>query len=80
MINELLDHGANINAQDRESGATPLMLAVSMDRLPAARVLVTRGANLRLIDHAGNTALDRALKVDDPDLVKLIRNPPAARS
>ena len=80
VINELLDHGADINAQERESGATPLMLAVSMDRLPAARVLVTRGANLRITDHAGNTALDRAMKVDDPDLVKLIRNPAAAGS
>jgi ankyrin repeat protein len=80
VINELLDHGANIDAQDRESGATPLMLAVSMDRLPAARVLLTRGANVKITDHEGNTALDRALKVDDPDLTKLLRNPAASGS
>ncbi len=80
VINELLDHGANIDAQDRESGATPLMLAVSMDRLPAARVLLTRGANPKITDHEGNTALDRARKVDDPDLVKLLRNPAASGS
>jgi ankyrin repeat protein len=80
VINELLDHGANINALERESGATPLMLAVSMDRVPAARVLLIRGANLKITDHAGNTALDRALKVDDPDLVKLLRNPAASGS
>ncbi|MFL6449290.1 MAG: ankyrin repeat domain-containing protein [Bryobacteraceae bacterium] len=75
VINELLDHGANIDAQDHDSGATPLMLAVSMDRLLAARVLLTRGASLKITDHGGNTALDRALKVDDPDLVKLLRHP-----
>jgi ankyrin repeat protein len=80
VINELLDHGANINAQDRESGATPLMLAVSMDRLLAARVLLTRGADLKVADQAGNTALDRALKVNDPDLEKLLRHPAAPGS
>jgi ankyrin repeat protein len=75
VINVLLDHGADIDAHDRESGATPLMLAVSMDRVPAARVLLTRVANQNITDQAGNTALDRALKVDDPELVKLLRNP-----
>jgi len=80
VMDELLDHGANIDAQDRESGATPLMLAVSMDRVAATRFLLTRGANLKVTDHAGNTALDRALKVDDPDLVKLLRNPAASGS
>jgi uncharacterized protein len=80
VINELLEHGANIDAQDRESGATPLMLAVSMDRLSAARLLLTKGANPRITDHLGNTALDRALKIDDPDLVKLLRHPAASGS
>jgi ankyrin repeat protein len=80
VIIELLDHGANIDARERESGATPLMLAVSMDRVPAARVLLIRGANPKIADDAGNTALDRALKVDDPDLVKLLRNPGSSGS
>ena len=75
VINELLERGANIDAQDGESGATPLMLAVSMDRVPAARLLLTKGANPKIADHTGNTALDRALKIDDPDLVRLLRNP-----
>jgi uncharacterized protein len=80
VINELLERGANIDAQDQEWGATPLMLAVSMDRLPAARLLLTKGANPKITDHAGHTALDRALKLDDPDLVNLLRNPAASGS
>jgi ankyrin repeat protein len=56
------------------------MLAVSMDRLLAARVLLTRGADLKVADQAGNTALDRALKVNDPDLEKLLRHPAAPGS
>lgn len=80
VIAELLDRGANIDAQDTESGATPLMLAVAMERIPAARLLLKRGANTRITDHLGNTALDRARKTDDLELVNLLKNPSAPAS
>ena len=73
VINLLLDHGANINAADAESGATPLMLAASLDRPSAAAVLLKRGADPALKDRHGATALDRAKKTEDPEIIKLLQ-------
>jgi ankyrin repeat protein len=68
----LLDHGAAIDAPDRESGATPLMIAASLGRTNVVAVLLRRGANPALRDHAGHTALDRALKAENSEVVKLL--------
>jgi ankyrin repeat protein len=73
VITLLLDHGAAIDAPDRESGATPLMIAASLGRTNAVAVLLRRGANPVLRDHAGHTALDRALKAENSEVVKLLQ-------
>jgi ankyrin repeat protein len=72
VINLLLDQGAKINATDEESGATPLMLAASLDRSSAVAVLLKRGADPALKDRHGMTALERAKKTEDPETVKLL--------
>ena len=72
VINLLLDHGANINAMDGESGATPLMLAASLDRSSAVAALLKRGADPALKDRHGMTALHRAKNTEDPEIVKLL--------
>ncbi|MGA8027726.1 MAG: ankyrin repeat domain-containing protein [Bryobacteraceae bacterium] len=72
VIRLLLDRGARIDAFDRESGATPLMLAASLARTGAVALLLQRGANPALRDHAGRTALDRAKKTDDVETVRLL--------
>ncbi len=68
----LLDWGARIDATDRDAGATPLMLAASLGRATAVALLLRRGANAALRDHAGRTALDRAKETDEDDTVKLL--------
>jgi uncharacterized protein len=73
VITLLLDHGAAIDAPDRESGATPLMIAASLGRAGAVAVLLRRGANPQLRDHAGHTALDRAREAQNNDVVKLLK-------
>ncbi len=73
VITLLLDHGAQIDAPDRDSGATPLMIAASLGRTNAVTVLLRRGANPALRDHAGHTALDRALKAENSEVVKLLQ-------
>jgi ankyrin repeat protein len=72
VINLLLDQGAKVNAADGESGATPLMLAASLDRSSAVAVLLKHGADPALKDRHGMTALDRAKKTEDPAIVKLL--------
>jgi ankyrin repeat protein len=52
----LLDHGADINAMDRE-GWTPLMKAVDSKNFNIARLLLERGADTALRDCDGNLAL-----------------------
>jgi uncharacterized protein len=73
VITLLLDHGAPIDAPDRESGATALMIAASLGRAAAVAVLLRRGANPLLRDHAGHTALDRAREAQNGDVVKLLQ-------
>lgn len=73
VITLLLDHGAQIDAPDRDSGATPLMIAASLGRTNAVTVLLRRGANPALRDHAGHTALDRALEAENSEVVKLLQ-------
>jgi uncharacterized protein len=72
-ITLLLDHGASIDVRDSESGATPLMLAASLAKLPAVSLLLRRGANPKLKDNAGRTALSRALESHNADLVQLLK-------
>jgi len=72
MVAMMLDHGAEIDARDAESGATALMLAASLGRAAAVRLLLQRGANAKLADKAGHTALDRARQSDSPETIDLL--------
>src|SRR6202044_2169905 len=58
-VKALLDAGARIDAQDYR-GFTPLMLAVGTDRYDPriVNMLVADGADQRLKNHVGETALD----------------------
>jgi uncharacterized protein len=47
-VKALLDRGADIDAKDKTHGRTPLVFAVSQDRLDVAKVLLARGANPKL--------------------------------
>src|SRR5262245_35588620 len=72
-VKALLDHGADVNARDDTHGRTPLVFAVSQNRLDAMKVLLARGADVRLTtkvidyvarsaeDNAARTARDRAI-------------------
>ncbi len=76
VINLLLDSGAAIDARDSEARATPLMLAASLDRLSAVQLLLRRGADPKLTDSNGHTAIDRAKLCDDPALLRALRPEP----
>jgi len=49
----LLDNGANVNARNKLSGGTPLMMAAQRDRAEFVALLLSRGANPMLEDDRG---------------------------
>ena len=67
----LLDQGAAIDARD-EAGRTPLMLAVTQDRLEIVRLLLARGADPNAVDDAGHTPLQQATKRNLQDVAALL--------
>jgi ankyrin repeat protein len=66
MLNELMAHGANINAQTIEDGSTMMHIAVTMNDLDwIDRVNKTYGQviNYGIKDHNGRTPLDLAIQL-----------------
>ncbi len=67
----LLDQGAVIDARD-EAGRTPLMLAVTHDKVELVRLLLARGADPNAADNAGHTPLQQATKRNLQDVAELL--------
>lgn len=72
----LIDHGANINAQD-ERGWTALHFAARCGHKQLAKLLLNDKADHRLCDTDGSTALDVAIRghrpgIDDVDVLELL--------
>jgi ankyrin repeat protein len=78
-VNVLLDTRARIDAQDYR-GFTPLMLAVGTDRYDRriVNMLVAHGADQHLKNHSGETALDWAYKLGDPEVIRALGGTPKA--
>lgn len=67
----LLDQGAVIDARD-QAGRTPLMLAVTQDKLEIVRLLLSRGADPNVADNTGQTPLQQATKRNLQDIAALL--------
>ncbi|GAA5513978.1 hypothetical protein Dcar01_02727 [Deinococcus carri] len=76
LIRQLLAQGADVNAASSATGWTPLMLAVYKNRVEAARLLLDNGADARLRNRDGQTALDLAnlFSSIDPQLKALLQS------
>jgi ankyrin repeat protein len=76
MLNLLLDHGADINAQN-DRGLTALYLASVTGHEPQVKLLLARGADRNIASKAGYTPLVAAkMKTLDP-IVALLDPSPA---
>jgi ankyrin repeat protein len=78
IIKMLLDKGAKVNQQEK-NGATPLIYlaankqASAEDRRAVAQILLDAGADKKIKDKEGRTALDWANKQGNKDLVDLLK-------
>jgi ankyrin repeat protein len=79
MVALLLDHGADINAREKdlgweqERGRTALHFAVENENVETVALLLKRGADWKAEDRLGRTPVERALKVDNDAILALFR-------
>jgi ankyrin repeat protein len=74
LVKMLLDAGANVNEKDVR-GMTPLMLSVSSDaqNVEIVKLLIAAKADVNARSAAGETALDWALKYNNPAILETLR-------
>ncbi|CAJ1009160.1 putative Ankyrin repeat (many copies)/Ankyrin repeat (3 copies)/Ankyrin repeat [Leishmania naiffi] len=63
---------SNVNYTDAQYRLSLLMWAVTLNRLPTAQVLLSRGASLALVDRHGFTILHRAVWNADVPIIHMV--------
>ena len=81
VVRALLAAGADVNAADGVTRATPLHMAARRDHVEIARALLDGGAAVHARDRKGDTPLRRALNCRQPGVAELLgaRGPAGAR-
>ena len=64
--------GMSPNRIKKDTGETPIMIAIGAGQLPMVNFLITSGANLGLSDSQGQTLIDLALKQGNIAILKII--------
>ncbi|MEZ0373697.1 MAG: ankyrin repeat domain-containing protein [Candidatus Sericytochromatia bacterium] len=72
MVQFLLAHGASPNGQNAD-GNTPVLTAVNTRQPEILKLLLEKRPRLDLKDKEGRTALDRAIALDDDQLIALLK-------
>jgi ankyrin repeat protein len=74
LVGTLIDAGAEVNAKDVRD-MTPLMLAVASETQnpDVVRLLLAKGADVKLKSVMGETALDWAKKFGNPETIRLLQ-------
>jgi hypothetical protein len=73
IVKELVDAGAYVNVKDANSGRTPLFNAVVSGNAERVRYFIKAGSDTQIKDSNGQTALDRALKDNNQNIVKILK-------
>lgn len=75
----LIDNGADVNAQ-RVGGLTPLMIAIMRHSPKTVKLLLDHGADTRIENVKGESALDYANKYGDGDIIAMVKEAAAAQA
>jgi ankyrin repeat protein len=67
----LAEQGVDINAKSK-SGDSPLILALSRDRVDVVKFLIEKGADVRAVESNGTTLLHRAARKKSPELARIL--------
>ncbi len=73
VVEVLLEARADLKARDNK-GSTALMRAARAGRIKVIEVLLKAGADVNVRDNSGETALTIAIKKEDRDIERLLRN------
>jgi ankyrin repeat protein len=68
----LLEHGANVDAEDSSSGQTPLHVTMEYNNAEVVRVLLEHGANVDAEDSSGRTPFQIASAKGYSEIMKLL--------
>lgn len=71
LIRELIDKGANVNAQNDDK-RTPLRMAIMNGHVDAVKLLLDKGADLNTQDKDGNTPLHQAVMEHNLEIFKFL--------
>jgi uncharacterized protein len=72
IIDYFITCGVNINAQDPNTGDTPIHKATKINKPDIVELLIKRGANIHIKDYAGNTPIYTAINQHYPELIDLL--------
>lgn len=70
----LMDHKADVNALDKRKVSTPLIAAVSSNKLEAVQLLLERGADMYKTDQSKNVPLDLARQYVRLEIIKCLKD------
>ncbi len=72
LVQEALDKGANIDAQDPHEGWSALMIAIDENKESIAKLLLDKGAKVNLQPSGNNSALSLAAMNNNTDITNLL--------
>lgn len=72
LVNKLISYGVDVNGRTRR-GVTPLMIAARYNNAEIAKILITKGAKLSLLDELGNSAMDHAKSSNSEEVIEVLK-------
>lgn len=72
IVQELLDHGADLSLQSEKNGETLLMIAVRAGNMDLIRQTLAKGTDVNAISHKGESALHLAAKGNHTEILQLL--------